>query len=113
MQWLGMTKPPGVKRNFLHQILKTVEDQGEHHLRSAKEDQVIAACTSLVCCRAAQLSARRGWAPATVADRLIDSWPCCAQPTLGQGCSRVTPARSRSRYSMQASLVSARYAVHR
>ena len=37
-----MTKPPGVKRNFLHQILKTVEEHGEHHLRSAKEDQVSA-----------------------------------------------------------------------
>lgn len=35
LQWLGTTKPPGVKKTFLKTVLKTVEEHGEAHLQVA------------------------------------------------------------------------------
>ena len=36
-----MTKPPSVRRAFLHQVLSTTEQQGDRVLKSAEDDRVL------------------------------------------------------------------------
>ena len=36
-----MTKPPGVRRAFLHHVLRTTEEHGERQLRFAEGDKVL------------------------------------------------------------------------
>lgn len=40
-QALGMTKPPSVRRAFLHHVLRTTEEHGEGQLRFAEGDKVL------------------------------------------------------------------------
>ena len=41
VQLLGMTKPPSVRRAFLHHVLRTTEEHGEKQLRFAGGDRVL------------------------------------------------------------------------